>query len=152
MPVIQITFNYDHLTNRTYESEVGTDFVKQRFKVRFFVPNPVIKGRDEDTADGLSANFNFLDFYTGVDNEQIELVFTRDAVDDVKYLGTIPDDSKDSVDDPNTDEFAELTEYIRSGIRNAKQSIKFYYDPHYNCYCKTRKVCGCGCDPLHDGW
>jgi hypothetical protein len=25
-------------------------------------------------------------------------------------------------------------------------------DTHYDCYCKTRKVCGCGCDPLHDGW
>jgi len=25
-------------------------------------------------------------------------------------------------------------------------------DTHWDCYCKTRKVCGCGCDPLHDGW
>ena len=26
------------------------------------------------------------------------------------------------------------------------------YDKHWDCYCKTRRVCGCGCDPLHDGW
>jgi len=25
-------------------------------------------------------------------------------------------------------------------------------DSHYGCYCKTKNVCGCGCDPLHDGW
>jgi hypothetical protein len=26
------------------------------------------------------------------------------------------------------------------------------FDSHWDCYCKTEKVCGCGCDPLHDGW
>jgi hypothetical protein len=26
------------------------------------------------------------------------------------------------------------------------------YDDHWDCYCKTEDVCGCGCDPLHDGW
>ena len=26
------------------------------------------------------------------------------------------------------------------------------FDSHWDCYCKTKKVCGCGCDPLHDGW
>ena len=25
-------------------------------------------------------------------------------------------------------------------------------DSHWDCYCKTQKVCGCGCDPKHDGW
>ena len=31
-------------------------------------------------------------------------------------------------------------------------SIKVTIDTHWNCYCKHRKVCGCGCDKLHDGW
>jgi hypothetical protein len=26
------------------------------------------------------------------------------------------------------------------------------FDSHWDCYCKTEDVCGCGCDPLHDGW
>lgn len=26
------------------------------------------------------------------------------------------------------------------------------YDTHWDCYCKYRKVCGCGCDSDHDGW
>ena len=30
--------------------------------------------------------------------------------------------------------------------------VKYEYDTHYGCYCKTQQVCGCGCDPLHDGW
>lgn len=35
-------------------------------------------------------------------------------------------------------------------IKNVE--LAYEYDTHYNCYCKTQKVCGCGCDPLHDGW
>ena len=30
--------------------------------------------------------------------------------------------------------------------------ISVDYDSHWDCYCKTQDVCGCGCDPLHDGW
>jgi len=30
--------------------------------------------------------------------------------------------------------------------------ISVDYDSHWDCYCKTEDVCGCGCDPLHDGW
>ena len=30
--------------------------------------------------------------------------------------------------------------------------VKYTFDSHWDCYCKTRQVCGCGCDPLHDGW
>lgn len=39
-----------------------------------------------------------------------------------------------------------VTNFMSSHYRNLT------YDPHYNCYCKTQKVCGCGCDPKHDGW
>ena len=37
-------------------------------------------------------------------------------------------------------------------VKNELQEIKLTMDSHWDCYCKTRKVCGCGCDPLHDGW
>jgi len=30
--------------------------------------------------------------------------------------------------------------------------ITVHYDSHWDCYCKTQDVCGCGCDPMHDGW
>ena len=30
--------------------------------------------------------------------------------------------------------------------------LRVEYDTHWDCYCKTEDVCGCGCDPLHDGW
>ena len=48
----------------------------------------------------------------------------------------VSDDESDASDD-------ELDEKFR---------ITFEYDSHWNCYCKTYRVCGCGCDPLHDGW
>lgn len=31
-------------------------------------------------------------------------------------------------------------------------NLRVDYDTHRDCYCKTEDVCGCGCDPLHDGW
>lgn len=30
--------------------------------------------------------------------------------------------------------------------------LNYEFDSHWNCYCKTRNVCGCGCDSKHDGW
>lgn len=30
--------------------------------------------------------------------------------------------------------------------------VTLYTDTHWDCYCKTQQVCGCGCDPKHDGW
>lgn len=33
-----------------------------------------------------------------------------------------------------------------------RDDIKLSVDTHWNCYCKRIQVCGCGCDPKHDGW
>ena len=35
---------------------------------------------------------------------------------------------------------------------NTAVDIHYDYDTHWDCYCKTHPICGCGCDPLHDGW
>lgn len=35
---------------------------------------------------------------------------------------------------------------------NDPSNLRVDYDMHWDCYCKTEDVCGCGCDPLHDGW
>jgi hypothetical protein len=36
--------------------------------------------------------------------------------------------------------------------RVAPGHVSVSWDTHWNCYCKYQDVCGCGCDPLHDGW
>ena len=49
----------------------------------------------------------------------------------------------------------ELTESIVDEIIEVielKNDFWATYDDHWDCYCKTEDVCGCGCDPLHDGW
>jgi len=51
------------------------------------------------------------------------------------------DDSANQDDDPMVTLFNDLRERTTVAV-----------DTHWNCYCKTRKVCGCGCDPKHDGW
>ena len=55
----------------------------------------------------------------------------------------VSDDESDASDDESDTSNDEL---------NEKFCITFEYDSHWNCYCKTYRVCGCGCDPLHDGW
>lgn len=49
----------------------------------------------------------------------------------------------------------ELTESVLDDVIEAiKLNCNCWatYDTHWDCYCKTEDVCGCGCDPLHDGW
>lgn len=57
------------------------------------------------------------------------------------------DDGDDSGDDDGDD--------VGVAYRFAK-SIRFNFtldkDPHSGCYCKTQRVCGCGCDRDHAGW
>ena len=52
-------------------------------------------------------------------------------------------------DDSDSDNETDLLEIVSD---NVMSSISLAVDTHWNCFCKTRKVCGCGCDPLHDGW
>jgi hypothetical protein len=42
--------------------------------------------------------------------------------------------------------------YGMTATRLYPEWISVDYDTHWDCYCKTKDVCGCGCDPLHDGW
>ena len=52
-----------------------------------------------------------------------------------------------------TDEFTDVQAEIFNDVQSdLLHSIKLKVDTHWNCYCKKQKVCGCGCDPLHDGW
>jgi hypothetical protein len=55
------------------------------------------------------------------------------------------------VDDSDVDDICETGQEI---LKHCKNNSEFSVDTdsHRNCYCKTQNVCGCGCDPLHNGW
>ena len=74
-----------------------------------------------------------LDYYNDIDNDSVD----NDDVDD--------NDSYDDIDDSDDDDDGD-------GCSDITWIINYNYDSHWDCYCKTRPVCGCGCDPLHDGW
>jgi hypothetical protein len=57
-------------------------------------------------------------------------------------------DGNNELDDSNSDENNELDDLFS----DIKDTIVLKIDTHWNCYCKTRNVCGCGCEPKHDGW
>ncbi len=58
----------------------------------------------------------------------------------------IEEENNDIEEEDNEDELKSLPDEDWTNI------LVPIIDTHYDCYCKTRKVCGCGCDPLHDGW
>jgi len=37
-------------------------------------------------------------------------------------------------------------------FNDIRDSTKVFVDTHWDCVCKIWTVCGCGCDPKHDGW
>jgi len=59
----------------------------------------------------------------------------------------ISDDSDEKSDDDSDDESNdEIISYLLD-------MMKLEYNTHWNCEtCKSRRVCGCGCDDDHDGW
>ena len=68
---------------------------------------------------------------------------------DLNIVNSDDSDDSSSDDDDDDDDDDELLEIIND---NVMRSISLVVDTHWNCYCKTQKVCGCGCDSLHDGW
>lgn len=59
----------------------------------------------------------------------------------------------DSDEDDEDDELDVILHYVKNMSNNELENqITIRYDSHWDCYCKTQRVCGCGCDPLHDGW
>jgi hypothetical protein len=60
--------------------------------------------------------------------------------------------------DSDSDSYTTVTKAITQRqnaeriLRGVLQNTRAIYDDHWDCYCKTRNVCGCGCDPRHDGW
>ena len=89
--------------------------------------------------DNKSFELNCVDIYIKYNN--IELCSSSDC-DDFSEL-----DNLSELDDSFNDE---IINDIISEIKNVE--LLYEYDTHYDCDCKTQKVCGCGCDELHDGW
>lgn len=75
---------------------------------------------------------------------------------DLDYYNDIDsyDDVDDDVDDDDIDDVGEDDDIddVGDDCSDITWIISYNYDSHWDCYCKTRQVCGCGCDPLHDGW
>ena len=65
-----------------------------------------------------------------------------------------PEEKEDEEEDEEEEEEEDEEEEEEEKIINWNESLEvlYNYDTHYGCYCKTGPICGCGCDPLHDGW
>lgn len=79
---------------------------------------------------------------------------TKSSVVSVTSKKYLEEDDYDDYDDDIEDdhEGEDDIEDVKESILADLKSIKIIVDGHFDCYCKTQQVCGCGCDPEHDGW
>ena len=113
---------------------------------------------DDDSINGITS-FEFRNDYYFPDAEVISCKWVRNPNDTDTTITINSDDNNDSDSDDSDDE-SELDEIIYEIIYDIiymdhddfNNHITINYDSHWDCYCKTRRVCGCGCDTLHDGW
>ena len=100
-------------------------------------------------------DFNTIMYLTNVSDDSTMIVSddsTMIVSDDSTMI--VSDDSTMIVSDDQDDgSFADILNSIRQmKATDWSDDVKLVIDNHWNCYCKYRKVCGCGCDPKHDGW
>lgn len=72
------------------------------------------------------------------------------SVDIIPLVADSQDGDTSSNDEIESDDgCSSIVQYLKQGLlKNLEVSV----DTHWDCYCKHQSVCGCGCDPLHDGW
>jgi hypothetical protein len=146
-------------------------------KMILYISDPVwlvTKGiADDNTIHGIeSINFNNYYYFPSVkiisckwvrnpDSTSTEIIIEKnDESDDSDRESDDSDRESDDSDRESDDSERESDDELDSILRNIKcmdnEELNTYitinWDSHWDCYCKSRRVCGCGCDKLHDGW
>ena len=77
-------------------------------------------------------------------------------IDSFTYSISILDDSTViyplDQDDDQDDIMVTLNDIRQLNASDWCNDVKIIIDTHWNCYCKYKNVCGCGCDSKHVGW
>lgn len=143
----------------------------------FYFPLPNVEYgqiNDDGTIQGLDVSIgsDYLvcacgEFYTPTCGMPIAVTrenrsFTWKYIDDSDNDDINDDSENDCTDDNSNNIFDEDSNNIfdedgnwqdaSAYILALSSNITLTVDTHWNCYCKTQNVCGCGCDELHDGW
>lgn len=91
--------------------------------------------------------------------EIVSLMFCYDPQDVTPKFSLMSIEKKDSYSDSDSDSECEsnfsqeelvIENFPQTKVVNTYS--EYEYDSHWDCYCKYRDVCGCGCDSDHDGW
>ena len=99
-----------------------------------------------DVKNDMNVKFNAFNSYDTTDDDGNDLNIYFYCYDVICVFDEDYDDSSDC-DEENVDD-SDLACYI--SLVKEDFTINYSYDTHYDCYCKTRTVCGC--DPKHVGW
>ena len=141
--------------NRGEEETKKVAFTKEINDDIFFGDVPYTKVRlmieNDDLKDGMQVKvLNGCGYLSKLDEERyftvLNINVSIEFPKDPKISDSDDEDENSDNEDENSDNEDEKIDWAN------ELDIEYEYDTHYDCYCKTQKVCGCGCDPLHDGW
>lgn len=132
------TNTYDYDCTCDHCSEYDDSDQKTTITLRYkSTDNVILDRRDYDT---ITFNDNEEDDDDDEDDDD------EDDDDENEEEEDEEDEEDDNDEDDNEDRLQVLSEFVSEHIGVA-------YDSHYSCFCKrNQSVCGCGCDPAHDGW
>ena len=129
----------------------------------------ILANDDDDLYSSYSGSIPLIQLFKGVPYEKVDLILAGGSeliktVMDISFTPDIPTNGlyavefllslNDDIPDYDLDYYNDIDNDSDddSDDDDITWIINYNYDSHWDCYCKTRQVCGCGCDPLHDGW
>jgi hypothetical protein len=148
----------DTKKNENHENELNISFIYEIEDDELFAEVKykhieLIKERG-DIVEGMNINIPYY-----INNKSFELNRVDICIEytNIELCSSSDCDDFSELDDIEDNEIFKFVKYDDSFNTELINEIKdvellYEYDTHYDCYCKTQKVCGCGCDPLHDGW
>ena len=131
----------------------------------------ILANDDNDLYTSYSGSIPLIQLFEGVPYEKVDIILTGGSdliktVMDISFTPEIPINGlyavefllslNNDIPDYDLDYYNDIDRYDDidddGDCSDITWIINYNYDSHWDCYCKTRQVCGCGCDPLHDGW
>lgn len=135
----------------------------KRFKIRLSIPLENIDGLlfkqlnlKDLTINGLSGQFVLQkiffndDFYDVMQDDEMTITLSNEAL--MCIIWELCESKSESESESESEDTLHSALKDMVETTDTKCLFKWKIDTHWDCYCKTSEVCGCGCDPLHDGW
>lgn len=134
----------------TITIDPNDDIDCDEFKVELSIPVPhdlKLNQLNNNRVSGLIVTFNTFEIQCD-DSDNFYAVEIKADNRNITYDST----GRTGINFNDMDDYNCPDTFLDKLAENITDRVKVKIDTHWDCYCKTTTVCGCGCDPLHDGW